>query len=883
MECNRRNLSKRKTNFRSVRLEATVGRFPKNCSYPFRPKTLQDEIDKQGRILLEACRKDLFGSPTCPTLEAITNRNLELADEKSGTLATGPYEKKKRIFCSLENRWKRLRLQALECSVRLDAFLRHDQNQFLRPNSSVSTYEPPNKKSRANNDSTLLLANELLIMKSSTPKEVVENKHSKLAEWNIIVPLYNDASPVIDADLDYKLVMNDSDDFNVDLADNPVCKYANSCDAKCSSYEMLEKDRTAPVATNSLDLPGISSAMNSSETSDSLVDNGYSSGENHLPHFSGKDCDEVPKCRQIDQKLNSISLADDYSYKIENSPVRDYYKMLPDEDMLLLENPGTIISEKTSNWFENFSCTRADWESNGKNAERTTAKNDDHKQSISAEMTDSMVVNVSHSKENLAQENLSQILSMMDESCDEFPHKVDYANRLAITLDEKMRELFNYNRGTTWRSFAGTSLTNRSSLKVRTDSLKKARDSEDDRTSNDAGSELSTEEENHNIQFNKILSIQKSPDLVKHVRSKKRSLDDRMHSKRCQHAIDTLKRYADKIKENNMIVDPLMLKSVEDLMISWENELNRHHQADPYADVDSIKDSIKQLAGSLQCFQEKLLNSSGDDPESSIEETLKKIEELKELRNKILTARKKLNSFERCPDLANLDACCQDASDKCEVELRSLEELKNVLQDWKDNENDFRDLSFRLRERLADCGSFDSLLDGSSSFCSSRDPERSNDNFDDFKAIRDDIKRCEERLERLENVYNKLAKVQSNELTLKDDLLDECRRQLDEYRKHISTCIYCNKVAKQSVIGRFFGKTSADAYASISLPSLSKNEQELKNDLNKSRREEQEDIFVVKQELKDSTKMAKKRRKSREKEAQIADIVEKQHKLQPEK
>uniref|UniRef100_A0A915JWJ8 Uncharacterized protein n=1 Tax=Romanomermis culicivorax TaxID=13658 RepID=A0A915JWJ8_ROMCU len=37
-ECNRGNVTEGNGNFRSVRLDATVGRLPQNCSRPFRPK-----------------------------------------------------------------------------------------------------------------------------------------------------------------------------------------------------------------------------------------------------------------------------------------------------------------------------------------------------------------------------------------------------------------------------------------------------------------------------------------------------------------------------------------------------------------------------------------------------------------------------------------------------------------------------------------------------------------------------------------------------------------------------------------------------------------------------------------------------------------------------
>uniref|UniRef100_A0A915HYP3 Uncharacterized protein n=1 Tax=Romanomermis culicivorax TaxID=13658 RepID=A0A915HYP3_ROMCU len=43
MECNRHKVTEQKKNFRSVRLEVTVGRFPQNCTYPFRP-----EVDFEG-------------------------------------------------------------------------------------------------------------------------------------------------------------------------------------------------------------------------------------------------------------------------------------------------------------------------------------------------------------------------------------------------------------------------------------------------------------------------------------------------------------------------------------------------------------------------------------------------------------------------------------------------------------------------------------------------------------------------------------------------------------------------------------------------------------------------------------------------------------------
>uniref|UniRef100_A0A915IKJ6 Uncharacterized protein n=1 Tax=Romanomermis culicivorax TaxID=13658 RepID=A0A915IKJ6_ROMCU len=38
MECNRGNVTEGNGSFRSVRLDVSIGHFPKNCSCPFRPK-----------------------------------------------------------------------------------------------------------------------------------------------------------------------------------------------------------------------------------------------------------------------------------------------------------------------------------------------------------------------------------------------------------------------------------------------------------------------------------------------------------------------------------------------------------------------------------------------------------------------------------------------------------------------------------------------------------------------------------------------------------------------------------------------------------------------------------------------------------------------------
>uniref|UniRef100_A0A915IMZ3 Uncharacterized protein n=1 Tax=Romanomermis culicivorax TaxID=13658 RepID=A0A915IMZ3_ROMCU len=40
-ECNRHNVTERKGNFCSVRLNVTFGHFLENCSYPFRPKNVK--------------------------------------------------------------------------------------------------------------------------------------------------------------------------------------------------------------------------------------------------------------------------------------------------------------------------------------------------------------------------------------------------------------------------------------------------------------------------------------------------------------------------------------------------------------------------------------------------------------------------------------------------------------------------------------------------------------------------------------------------------------------------------------------------------------------------------------------------------------------------
>jgi len=106
--------------------------------YVYNPlfQALQTEIERDGRLFLEAAQRELFQPET-----AFTKKHLEQQQDlhRSGDkpILQGDQEhqiqqneRKRRILFSLENRWTRLRFKTIEFTLQLEAAVKNKEVSF---------------------------------------------------------------------------------------------------------------------------------------------------------------------------------------------------------------------------------------------------------------------------------------------------------------------------------------------------------------------------------------------------------------------------------------------------------------------------------------------------------------------------------------------------------------------------------------------------------------------------------------------------------------------------------------------------------------------------------------------------------------------------------